>query len=138
MLHDINFSCNSVVLKVVTSCNITFKLLSVIVRLNESHINRTVSYRCCNYNLRTLGIPKNVNFHQQGISIDDNSATSAPVFGKAAPVPARQVVTKHTMRDFLGLENSSEETKKAMMDFSYLSTIGNMDEAFKAIKLIKR
>jgi hypothetical protein len=25
-----------------------------------------------------------------------------------------------------------------MMDFSYLSAIGNMDEAFKAIKLIKR
>ena len=47
-------------------------------------------------------------------------------------------VTKHTMRDFLGLEDANAEAKKAMMDFSYLSAIGNMDEAFKAIKTIKR
>ena len=48
------------------------------------------------------------------------------------------MVTKHTMRDFIGLENADLEARKAMMNFSYLSAIGNMDEAFKAIKLIKR
>lgn len=48
------------------------------------------------------------------------------------------MVTKHTMRDFIGLEKADAEARKAMMNFSYLSTIGNMDEAFKAIKLIKR
>ena len=48
------------------------------------------------------------------------------------------MVTKHTMRDFIGLEKADEEARKAMMNFSYLSAIGNMDEAFKAIKLIKR
>ena len=42
------------------------------------------------------------------------------------------------MRDFIGLENADEAARKAMMSFSYLSAIGNMDEAFKAIKLIKR
>lgn len=42
------------------------------------------------------------------------------------------------MRDFIGLENADLEARKAMMNFSYLSAIGNMDEAFKAIKLIKR
>jgi len=42
------------------------------------------------------------------------------------------------MRDFIGLEKADAEARKAMMNFSYLSTIGNMDEAFKAIKLIKR
>ena len=42
------------------------------------------------------------------------------------------------MRDFIGLEDANEQAKKAMMSFSYLSAIGNMDEAFKAIKLIKR
>lgn len=42
------------------------------------------------------------------------------------------------MRDFTGLENADLEARKAMMNFSYLSAIGNMDEAFKAIKLIKR
>ncbi|XP_048575888.1 intraflagellar transport protein 140 homolog isoform X2 [Nematostella vectensis] len=53
------------------------------------------------------------------------------------PLPHRRMVTKHTMRDFTGLENANDEAKRAMMDFSYLSAIGNMDEAFKAIKLIK-
>ena len=48
------------------------------------------------------------------------------------------MVTKHTMRDFIGLEKADTEARKAMMNFSYLSAIGNMDEAFKAIKLIKR
>lgn len=43
-----------------------------------------------------------------------------------------------TMRDFVGLENSDNAIKKAMTDFSYLSAVGNMDDAFKAIKSIKR
>lgn len=55
------------------------------------------------------------------------------------PLPDKHhMVTKHTMRDFIGLEQADAEARKAMMNFSYLSTIGNMDEAFKAIKLIKR
>lgn len=55
------------------------------------------------------------------------------------PLPDKHhMVTKHTMRDFIGLEKADVEARKAMMNFSYLSAIGNMDEAFKAIKLIKR
>ena len=55
------------------------------------------------------------------------------------PLPDKHhMVIKHTMRDFIGLEQADVEARKAMMNFSYLSTIGNMDEAFKAIKLIKR
>ena len=42
------------------------------------------------------------------------------------------------MRDFEGLEDGDANTLNAMMQFSYYSTIGNMDEAFMAIKLIKR
>lgn len=42
------------------------------------------------------------------------------------------------MRDFVGLEKSDKNTKDAMLNFSFYLTIGNMDEAFKAIKLIKR
>ena len=42
------------------------------------------------------------------------------------------------MRDFVGLENSDDVTMKAMMSFSFNLTTGNMDEAFKAIKAIKR
>ena len=42
------------------------------------------------------------------------------------------------MRGFDGLEDGTNEARQAMLNFSYLSAIGNMDEAFKAIKLIKR
>lgn len=48
-----------------------------------------------------------------------------------------KLVSRHTMRDFVGLEKSDKATREAMLNFSYYLTIGNMDEAFKAIKLIK-
>ena len=55
-----------------------------------------------------------------------------------APVLYPKLVARHTMRDFVGLEKSDKVTREAMLNFSYYLTIGNMDEAFKAIKLIKR
>ena len=42
------------------------------------------------------------------------------------------------MRDFIGLEQGDADTIQAMLQFSYNSTTGNMDEAFKAIKQIKK
>ena len=48
------------------------------------------------------------------------------------------MVSRRLMRDFVGLENADKLVREAMMNFSYYLTIGNMDEAFKAIKLIKR
>ncbi|XP_033630790.1 intraflagellar transport protein 140 homolog [Asterias rubens] len=47
------------------------------------------------------------------------------------------LVAKQVMRDFIGLEEGDKNAQEAMMSFSYFLTIGNMDEAFKAIKLIK-
>ena len=49
-----------------------------------------------------------------------------------------KLVSRHTMRDFIGLEKSDKVTRDAMLNFSFYLTVGNMDEAFKAIKLIKR
>ncbi|PAA57809.1 hypothetical protein BOX15_Mlig030591g2 [Macrostomum lignano] len=49
----------------------------------------------------------------------------------------KQYVAKRTMRDFVGLEESDKNSKEAMLDFSFYLTIGNIDEAFKAMKLIK-
>uniref|UniRef100_A0A915J6M4 Intraflagellar transport protein 140 homolog n=1 Tax=Romanomermis culicivorax TaxID=13658 RepID=A0A915J6M4_ROMCU len=46
-------------------------------------------------------------------------------------------VVRRTCRDFIGLEDMNKEMKTAMLDFSYHLTVGNMDEAFKAVKLIK-
>ena len=44
-----------------------------------------------------------------------------------------------TMRDFSGMEASQmdQETQQALLDFSYFLTIGNMDAAYQAVRLIK-
>ena len=49
-----------------------------------------------------------------------------------------KLVARKIMRDFVGLESSDKGTRDAMMNFSFYLAVGNMDEAFKAIKLIKR
>lgn len=49
-----------------------------------------------------------------------------------------QMVSRRALRDFVGLENCEKSTRDAMLNFSFYLTIGDMDEAFKSIKLIKR
>lgn len=51
---------------------------------------------------------------------------------------SKEQVIRKPLRDFVGLEGTDDGVIKAMANFSYLSAIGNMDEAFKAIKAIKR
>ncbi|XP_042554090.1 intraflagellar transport protein 140 homolog isoform X1 [Dipodomys spectabilis] len=48
-----------------------------------------------------------------------------------------QMVAKKPLRDFVGLEDCDKPTRDAMLNFSFFATIGDMDEAFKSIKLIK-
>ena len=42
------------------------------------------------------------------------------------------------MRDFVGMVDADKNTTDALLNFSYFLTIGDMDEAFKAIRLIKK
>ena len=49
-----------------------------------------------------------------------------------------KLVARKIMRDFVGLEGADRGTRDAMMNFSFYLSVGNMDEAFKSIKLIKR
>lgn len=56
--------------------------------------------------------------------------------GSAAQFP--HMVSRRALRDFVGLENCEKATRDAMLNFSFYLTIGDMDEAFKSIKLIKR
>ncbi|XP_068452167.1 intraflagellar transport protein 140 homolog, partial [Clinocottus analis] len=58
-----------------------------------------------------------------------------PSSGSAAQIP--HMVSRRALRDFVGLENCEKATRDAMLNFSFYLTIGNMDEAFKSIKLIK-
>ncbi|XP_028562119.2 intraflagellar transport protein 140 homolog isoform X1 [Podarcis muralis] len=48
-----------------------------------------------------------------------------------------QMVARKPLRDFIGLEECDKATCDAMLNFSFYLTIGDMDEAFKSIKLIK-
>lgn len=42
------------------------------------------------------------------------------------------------MRDFVGMVDADKNTAEALLNFSYFLTIGDLDEAFKSIKLIKK
>ncbi|XP_008068496.1 intraflagellar transport protein 140 homolog [Carlito syrichta] len=48
-----------------------------------------------------------------------------------------QMVAWRPLRDFVGLEDCDKPTRDAMLNFSFFITVGDMDEAFKSIKLIK-
>lgn len=57
---------------------------------------------------------------------------------RGAPAQFPHMVSRRALRDFVGLENCEKTTRDAMLNFSFYLTIGDMDEAFKSIKLIKR
>ncbi|XP_028905060.1 intraflagellar transport protein 140 homolog [Ornithorhynchus anatinus] len=58
-----------------------------------------------------------------------------PVDSGSSQIPP--MVAKKPLRDFIGLEGCDKPTRDAMLNFSFFVTIGDMDEAFKSIKLIK-
>jgi len=47
------------------------------------------------------------------------------------------IILRKPMKDFVGLENVDEEIKKAIMNFSFYLTVGNMDEAYNSVRNIK-
>ncbi|EEC12043.1 conserved hypothetical protein [Ixodes scapularis] len=51
-------------------------------------------------------------------------------------VPGSKHVFRLPMRDFVGLEDCDSSVREAIMTFSFFLTLGDMDEAFKAIKAI--
>ncbi|KAG1950959.1 intraflagellar transport protein 140 homolog isoform X2 [Pimephales promelas] len=67
---------------------------------------------------------------------DQGQAVSSPAEAPLVP-SAPQMVVRRALRDFVGLESCEKQTRDAMLNFSFYLTIGDMDEAFKAIKLIK-
>ncbi|XP_016063569.1 PREDICTED: intraflagellar transport protein 140 homolog [Miniopterus natalensis] len=48
-----------------------------------------------------------------------------------------QMVGMRPLRDFVGLEDCDKPTRNAMLNFSFFIAVGDMDEAFRSIKLIK-
>uniref|UniRef100_A0A7N6FI41 Intraflagellar transport 140 homolog (Chlamydomonas) n=1 Tax=Anabas testudineus TaxID=64144 RepID=A0A7N6FI41_ANATE len=56
---------------------------------------------------------------------------------RGTPAHFPHMVSRRPLRDFVGLENCEKTTRDAMLNFSFYLTTGDMDEAFKSIKLIK-
>jgi intraflagellar transport protein 140 len=46
-------------------------------------------------------------------------------------------IEEKPLKDFAGLDKIDDYTKKAIMNFGYFLSIGNMDEAYKSVKLIQ-
>ena len=61
---------------------------------------------------------------------------SAEEYEHHAPSGVLPHLKRRTMRDFVGLEEVNEETKKDLLAFSYYLTIGLMDEAYRSVKKI--
>ncbi|XP_063235193.1 intraflagellar transport protein 140 homolog [Bacillus rossius redtenbacheri] len=55
----------------------------------------------------------------------------------SAQVSGGGLVRRVTMRDFEGIGACDKATRDAVLNFSYHLTVGNMDEAFRAIKTIR-
>ncbi|KAF5285788.1 hypothetical protein FQA39_LY04249 [Lamprigera yunnana] len=77
-----------------------------------------------------------------GIRIQDIRSldVEAKLLGLCTPyfiVLSKLDITREVMSDFSGLESCNKTTKQAILDFSYNLSLGNMDAAFKAIKLIQ-
>ncbi|KAF1499691.1 hypothetical protein FQV18_0011068, partial [Eudyptula minor novaehollandiae] len=56
---------------------------------------------------------------------------------ESGSIKVSQMVARRPMRDFIGLGDCDKTTRDAMLNFSFYLTAGDMDEAFKSIKLIK-
>jgi len=46
-------------------------------------------------------------------------------------------ILRNTMKEFYKLEQVDEETKTAIMNFSYFLTTGNLDEAYNSVRNIQ-
>lgn len=63
-----------------------------------------------------------------------NSLTKANSSGSAQ---AFSYLCTKVMRDFVGLDKVDEKGREALINFCYYVTIGNMDEAYRSVKLIE-
>ncbi|XP_035468905.1 intraflagellar transport protein 140 homolog [Scophthalmus maximus] len=74
-----------------------------------------------------------------GLTTASATTSTPPHQPQPSRVPAQfpHMVSRRTLREFVGLETCEKATRDAMLNFSFYLTIGDMDEAFKSIKLIK-
>ncbi|KAF5395423.1 hypothetical protein PHET_12225, partial [Paragonimus heterotremus] len=64
-------------------------------------------------------------------------ATDGPLDSNNSANVKIHYINRRVLRDFVDLEQADGSTREAMLSFSYYLTMGDMDAAFKAMKLIK-
>jgi len=82
---------------------------------------------------------KCVRFEEMSLASDclypGSKSTSA--VGLCHTSVSQSIVVRRPHRDFVGLESADAATRSAVINFSYHLTVGNMDEAFRAIRVVK-
>ena len=63
-----------------------------------------------------------------------NSSDSVSVSHQSAAIPK---VLRQKLRDFQGIDNVDEDTRRNLMNFSYHLTVGDLDEAYRSVQTIK-
>lgn len=77
-------------------------------------------------------------FYFMGRQIDENEEDAQQEEAKTASAnQSNMIILRRPMKDFLGLEHVDDATKKAIMNFSFYLTVGNMDEAYNSVRNIK-
>ncbi|OQS07185.1 Intraflagellar Transport Protein [Thraustotheca clavata] len=75
-----------------------------------------------------------LGMHVPRLYLSSNQDVTAKESKDEGPVA---LLRSKIMRDFVGLDRVDEATRQALIDFSYFMTIGNMDEAYRSVKLIQ-
>uniref|UniRef100_A0A094ZRL2 Intraflagellar transport protein 140-like protein n=1 Tax=Schistosoma haematobium TaxID=6185 RepID=A0A094ZRL2_SCHHA len=94
------------------------------------------------------GLDLNTSLHREDEELNDNddinshsrrkSMNSEVNDGDESTTQNRvHYIVRCVMQNFIGLEDDDEKTREAMLNFSYYLALGEMDSAFRAMKLIK-
>lgn len=74
-------------------------------------------------------------FYHMGQQIDENEEED--VEKPQTENQANMLILRKPMKDFAGLESVDDDTKKAILNFSFYLTVGNMDEAYNSVRNIQ-
>lgn len=79
---------------------------------------------------------------EHGIRVQDLKPipSESRLLGVCTPfiaILSKLTITREIMSDFSGLETCNKTTRSAVLDFSYNLSLGNMDDAFRAIKTVQ-
>lgn len=75
------------------------------------------------------------HFYYMGRRIEDEDEEEETKTQDASA--SNMIIVRKSMKDFVGLETVEEPIRKAIMNFSYYLTVGNMDEAYNSVRNIR-